>query len=525
MTKVNRSPKQFSADDTFTLYMGKAKYVFQSDIFAKMSKKCAKLIQQGIHQGTIMKAVRQDTFEAFIAACQLQPFKVSAANVYELLDLSIDWQVTSLEKFANDFIESKKDKLQPPPKIDYIELLINRVQQNIYDINDIRAVSAIINEALLDSRFSTLPPEVIFQVILSSDPHEIDQQLLIDFVLSMFDKKPSTAVPLTLFMNFDLMSGEQNDKVFFSKKMHEENLGFFVSWILSYTRNNSERELQESFSKFHQDFGDLYENMKKASRNSRNKLKKLHDQEIAEMEQTIAKQKEELEKLIEEAKEEDRQIEEDEKEHQAEIAKMKEELAKIEQVGEECNIEEPDTEGQIKSVVNEEIEKLKEDLNEQMEKVRTKNQTNCQKISDDLMKPIDEFKKVIDDMLVKSTEMTNSIDELNTSITEMKSSLTAKIVRDKLRCDKSIRDIENRFKLFENKNKSPWNLSADQIENSERFINALEVRLDQLCPIRGNQQCSPPQTPMAAMLARKDEEANLVDDSEIGTLPLSPTRK
>lgn len=523
MTEVRRSPKTFTSEDTFTLCMGNARYVFESDIFAKMSKKCAKLIRQGVHQATIMKKIRQDTFEAFIAACQLQPFKVSAANVYELLDLARDWQVSSLEKFANDFIESKKGKLQPPPAIDYIQVLKDRVNENIQDINDIRAVAAIINEALTDARFSTLPPEVIFHVILAADPHEIDQQLLVNFVFTMFDKKASTAVPLTLTMDFDMLSPEQRDKVFFSKKMHEENIDFFVAWALSAARNHSERELQETFSKFHQDFSELYDSLKKSNRNSRNKLKKAHEDEIAQMKEIIAKQREEIDQLILQAKEEDEQIKEDEIEHQEEIRKMNAELEKIESIASECNLNSPDSVSQVKSVVSDEVGKVKKDLKTQIENVRALNRSNCDKTFDDLMKPIDEYRKVIDDMLNKSGQMNESIEDLRKSITNLKATLTAKIVCDKLRCDKFIRDTDNRFELFDSK-PLIWNLQKQQVEGSEKFIISLEEKLDKLCPIRGNQQLNPPQTPMAALLSQKNDDLPIQQDEEFGAVPLSTNK-
>ncbi|OHT06782.1 hypothetical protein TRFO_05477 [Tritrichomonas foetus] len=521
MSKVHRSPKTFTPDNTFTLYMGKARYIFEGDIFAKMSKKCARLVRQGIHQGTIMKKIRQDTFEAFIAACQLQPFKVSAANAYELLDLAIDWMVPSLEKFANDFIKSKD--LPPPPPIDYLEVLKDHCNLKIQDINDIRAVAAIINKALVDARFASLPPEIIFQTILTADPHTIDQQLLVNFVLSMFDKKQSTAVPQTLQMDFDLLNNEQKDKVFFSKKMHEQNINFFVAWSLSAARNRAERDLQENYTKFHQDFGELYESLKKANRTSRNKLKKIHEQEIADMNALIAKQKKEIEDLIEQAREEDKRFDEDEYDHQEQLEKMREELQKIEEIGQECNLGSPGAASQVKAVVKEQINQLREDLDKQIQGVRDVNEQNLKKIFDELMHPIEEFRKVITDLFGKSDQMTDSIEDLKNTITTMKATLTAKIVRDKLRCDKFIRATDDRFKLF--KTKPPiWGLSPKQVEDSEQFILGLEERLDQLCPIRGNQQCSPPQTPMAMMMSRNNDPLNLEKDTEFATLPLSPTK-
>ena len=521
MSKVHRSPKTFSPENTFTLYMGKARYVFEGDIFMKMSKKCARLVRQGIHQGTIMKKIRQDTFEAFIAACQLQPFKVSAANAYELLDLAIDWMVPSLEKFANDFIKSKD--LPPPPPVDFIEVLKDHCSLKIQDINDIRAVANIINKAFTDARFGSLPPEVIFQTILTADPKTIDQNLLVTFILSMFDKKPSTAVPLTLQMNFDMLNNEQRDKVFFSKKMHEENINYFVSWSLSAARNRAERDLQESYTKFHQDFGELYDNLKKANRTSRTKLMKLHEQELNEMNNIIEKQKKEIEELMEQAREEDKRFEEDEYDHKEQLQKMLEELAKIEQIGQECNLGSGGAASQVKAVVKDQINQLRGDLDKQIQSVRDLNEANCKKIFDDLMRPIEEFRKVISDLFGKSDQMLQSIDELKGTVLQMKSTLTAKIVRDKIRCDKFIRDTDDRFKIFQS-DPPVWGLKPKQVEDSEKFILGLEERLDQLCPIRGNQQCSPPQTPMAMMMNRNNDSLNLEKDTEFTTLPLSPTR-
>ena len=81
----------------------------------------------------------------------------------------------------------------------------------------------------------------------------------------------------------------------------------------------------------------------------------------------------------------------------------------------------------------------------------------------------------------------NSVElNLAADIDNLKSILLAKIIRDKIRSDKYIRDSEHRFDLF-NDDIPSWNQTADQARKAEEFIVNLEAKLDKLCPIRGGQ--------------------------------------
>jgi len=67
---------------------------------------------------------------------------------------------------------------------------------------------------------------------------------------------------------------------------------------------------------------------------------------------------------------------------------------------------------------------------------------------------------------------------------EIKATIVAKVVRDQLRFDHFLRDVERRFSAFGG-GEALWGLRADQVREAERLIARVEEGVARACPIAG----------------------------------------
>ncbi|KAK8885165.1 hypothetical protein M9Y10_044294 [Tritrichomonas musculus] len=487
--------ESFVINQTFTLINGNHRYIFKGDLFAKMSKKCASLLDRGITEGRIMRKVDKDTFKAFVSACNLKPFQINSKNAYELLYLSSDWGISSLEKFANDYINSKN--IQPPDPIDYVQILVDKTSTNTTENEDILAVAANINDAMEDDRFMTLPPEVIFETLLSADPHEIDADKLLNFTMTLFDKKPSTGIPLTFLINFEKLAPEQRSKIFRSRKMHEIDLNYFIAWAFSEIRNRAAESTTELINRC---FNKIYkegEELKIRKKADKEQYRESHRDELAALTNQINEQRQELEELIQLFQkdfEEERQAEE---RRQETLRCNQEDVKEIETSGEDCNIAISGTANMVKNEVKDQISNLRTELNKELESVSHENESKCNDIINSLQSQIEEQANIITKLQKRTEDLKNVVDGTNADIREAKCALANKVVRDKLRHDDFIRENKRRFEIFSHpfSSQQEWEITPEDAENAERFIENLEADLQRLCPIRGNTKNSPPSSP------------------------------
>ena len=486
---------------TFTLVNGPYRHVFKGDLFAKMSKRCSSLLEQGITEGIIMRKLDKEVFDIFVSACQLKPFKITTKNAYELLNLSREWEIPSLEKFANDYINSKD--LNPPPPKDYVQILQDRVKENLADIDDIRSVAANINEAMDDDRFIAMPPEIIFQTILAADPHQVDAEKLLKFTMMMFDKKPSTGIPLTLLVDFEKMTPEQRSRVFGSRKMHEENVNYFVAWALSEIRDRNAAATKELVNRNNLRIAKLADAIGKARKADKYKYYEDHEEELNNITNQIQQQEKEIGELLELIKKDNEEEKELEEKRQSLLQANQEAIQEIEKDGEQCQISVAGTTAQVRAMVRNQIAFLREELERETRAVADDNDAKCDEVLEALKVPVKEQADNITRMLERTKHLGEVIEKTNRDIHNTKSLLTAKIVRDKLRFDEFIRDTDKRFEIF-NQSSQKWDLTSDEVEKSEKLIEGFEADMNKFCPIRGNSNYSPPTSPK--MITKKPEK-------------------
>lgn len=487
---------------TFSLWCNNKRMEFDAEIFAKMSRKCAQLIREGRTQGIIDRRVRLETLDAFVNACQLKAFKVTATNAFELKTLAIEWGVQSLENFVDNYINQKK--LDEPQNIDHLGILIDHLNHGIDDPNDIYAVANLINDALRDERFEKVAPEVIFKILIACDQKKVDdeesqannsehqildQQLLIDFTLNLL-KDPQTvssAIPLTLLIDFRLLTKEQRELLFHCKEMHEQNIGYFVAHSMSATRNKAEREIAQSESELLTDLYALRDQLKQQQRSNVSKLKKEQDESINDLKENLNKQQETIKDLQNTGVQFESTLDNDADEHEERFQKMKELLDQIDSYTSQRDSVATDKEALIKSQVQEQLAPVKKEINEKVKNLAIEDQQKTLDLENRLTKAVEDEKKRLRQLSARLDNTDEEADKTNEELSDIKATLAAKIVHDRLRFDKYLRNNENRFAAFAKTDTEPgvWDLEPEKVGQAEQFVIQIEDIVAQNCPIRG----------------------------------------
>lgn len=507
------SPQQISSDSatptsptryiqTFTVWCNNKRYDFQADLFAKMSKRCAELIREGRTQDVIERRIRTDVFETFVKACQLTPFKVVPSTAYELQTLAFEWGVTSLEKFVDDYIQEKG--IKPPPEVDYIAVLIDNLERGIEDPNNIIEVANIVNDALEDPRFEDIPPEIIFKVLITADQKKIenrsrvpaedeplpdhqtlDQNALINFTMRLFERNPSTAVPLTLLIDFDLLTKEQRDTIFQCKEMHELNIGYFIAHSMSATRNKAERELSQSEAQLLTDLNSLKEGLKQNQRASIERLKNEEDESITDLKNAFADHQARLNALKDKYNQYSQNLNDAKENEDRRFDQMKDNLESIDEMTSQRSTIAAEMNDRVGDEVANQMDKLKNDVNNQLRALAQEDADQCDKLEQSLKKRLDSEQGRIKQLRNKLNQTEANIKTANTNLSDVQATLAAKIVHDRLKYDQFLRNTESRFDVFE-QDGGVWDLSVAQVQKAEEFVQKLEEQIEQLCPIRGS---------------------------------------
>ena len=490
-TKISSS---YFSDMTFTLSNGGLSHEFKGDILAKMSKKVSNLLRQGITHKEILRQIEPDTFEAFVNACQLEPFKVTPKTAHELLALAQEWEIPSLEKFANEFIQQKK--LEPPQPVDYLQVLKTKAADRTYTNEDIKNVSSIINDAMESEDFTDLPPELIFQCLLYADPYEINAENLLNLTIELFDKKASSAVPLTTLIDFDIMNAEQRKKLILNEKMNTMNFSFFASQSLSHFRNHEKDTSSALQHRVGIRIAELAESADKARKKCEEEYEESHYPDMETLKRQIEKQENEIHELLEQLNAESSAFQEAEAKRLEQLGEFKDTVKSINDQGEESGLFVMNETEQTQKLISEHIDELRHEFEEKLNEAKAENDKECEEILEHTKQTVDEQSKHIDEIDTKFGDFKTNIDAMDVIVKSTRATLAAKIVRDKLRMDEFIRDNEHRFEIF-NDSEAHWELTPDDVKEAEANIDDFEAELNVLCPIRGNAQVSPPASPRA----------------------------
>ena len=436
---------------TYYLVRSVKRIGLKGDILAKMSKKVSNLLRQGITHKEILRQIEPDTFEAFVSACQLEPFKVTPKTAHELLALAQEWEIPSLEKFANEFIQSKK--LEAPQPVDYLQVLKTKAADRTYTNEDIKNVSSVINDAMESEDFTDLPPEIIFQCLLYADPYVIDPESLLSLTFDLLEKKASSAVPLTTFIDFEKMTPEQRKTLIRSEKMNTMNLSFFIAQSLSHFRNHEKDTSTALQHRVGIRIAELAESADKARRKCEEEYEESHIPDMDALKRQIERQDQEIQELLEQLNADSSAFQEAESKRQEQLGEFKDTVNSIHDQGEESGLFVMNETEQTRKLISEHIDSLRAEFEEKLNEAKAENDKECVDILEDTQKDVEGKSKAIDEIDTKFGDFKTNIDAMDVIVKSTRSTLAAKIIRDKLRMDDFIRDKESRI---ERSLLNPW---------------------------------------------------------------------
>ena len=470
-------------EDIFKLWCNNQIYELNATLFSQMSRRAESLIQNNIYEEEIGPRIRPESFQTFVAVCQLQPFAITSSTVFELEILARDWDVPALLKYCNEYIVSRN--LERPIDNDYVGQLLNHIENDIDDPSDIPLCANIINAALKDDRFVKVPPEILFQIILTAEPSTIDPRFMVDFVMRCFDYDPSTAVPLVLLCNFEYFSPEQIDRIFQSTEMHEQAIGYFISESISDTRNLVNKDLAileraqaNAISTLKQKFAD-------ESRNLPTPKKEEGRRVCRELTKRLQKQQEKINMLKNEIYQKNAEISKIHEEHIESIEVCNKEIAEVDHIKEK---EQEKIERETKKTIEKtmkEIQALQNDINDRFISLQQANTKTYAKIKDSIRTPLHGYRGQLAASKSEAGTLENQLKETIKKVSNLQAVTAAKILHDRLAHSEAVRRTEKKYSLFEGED-SLWGLLPEQVDEATRFIQSIERKIDEDCPFRND---------------------------------------
>jgi hypothetical protein len=464
---------------TFALWHDSKRYDLPGELFSRLSKRGARSMKQGESYGFISTRARDEAVESFISACKLEPYKVRPSIAFELLSLSEEWEVPTLQRFISDYIQSKA--LDTRLRADPLGTLLLHLEMGVSDPADLYQVAEIVNDILQDDRLLLVPPELIFKIILAADTKTLDQQLLIDFTLALLYENPSAAVPLTLLLDFGRLDEDQTEAVFLTREMHRMNLNFFTAWALSYGRNKAETELLQFRLRELNEIAMMKDLLNRGQDDQVLQAESRHRDEFGRLQRIAVDQQLELDRLMEEITTQEKEQEQTETEHRRRISGM---IAKIEEMSKnrtECSAATDGEDEHIRGEVREQIDKLHAEFSANLGEVLDHAAKHLNRVKGEEKSGMDPVVDGVRDMEAKFTAYEKTIGSLNDSIQEGKGVLAVKMLRDQLRFDKYVRTTKEKLRVFK-KGEPIWNIDGRQAKMANKLLSDLQKSIEDVCP-------------------------------------------
>ncbi|OHT11455.1 hypothetical protein TRFO_19090 [Tritrichomonas foetus] len=471
------------APQEFTLIVNGEPCKFKVRTFAKVSKKAGQLIRNGIYEARIDEELSEEAATAFIAACNLKQFKVTSTNAFELLDLSVDWKITNLEKFVSSYVATKG--LQRPEKADntdYLELFIEKMQRRELKPEDYQNVAKKFDKYLDDDRLLNIHILPLFRIILTAEYSGINDEKLINLVIKLIQKKPHAAVPLLLRINYEKLTKEQDNIIFDTPEVHDQNFSFFITSSCSAARNKITRlldGLEEAISK---QLNDANDESKKRRQEDHQELDAQYRTQIDELRAIADAQKKQIDDL---------------KRYRERTIKRRQDVADDFADKEDEFVEQRDKVGedmlrrkeqidiirkQIANEISKQVGRVRERVVDQLGDVREADQDRRDGGAQARQDHYDSLKRNVDRMKKNCQMLKAAVKGAGDETDYTKATLAAKMVKDFMRFDNFIRRTEKRFKIFDEK--PILKLTGAEVKKAEEDLTVVEKRIDKICPIR-----------------------------------------
>lgn len=478
----------------FTLVVNDTPYQFKAKTFAKVSKKAGQLLKNGITEDSITTNASEESIAAFIAACNLQQFKVTSTNAFELLDLAVLYKIVNLEKFVRNYITTK-DLKRPggEDETDYLQIFIDKMNQNIAEDpekefksaltpEDYENVASRINVYIDDPRLFEIKLVPMYRLILYTDYTALDHKKLNAFVLRLLQEKPETAVPLLLRIDFSQLTNEQDDQIFATDAVHTDNSNFFTASTLSADRNHQTRTLNATEKELEKLMNEADTDFANQRRDQTDELEHEYVEQYNKLKELADAQKEQIKKLKEYQRATNQQSEQVVSHFKGASSGLTEAIAKTKESFEERKRQNDALREKVQQEIEKQVGELREHTLADIEGVKAESQEVRNAAVEKRNQTFASLGRNVDRMEKNCAALDDAVKISNKETDELKSALAAKMIRDFMRFDNFIRRNGKRFQIFNDKD--IWGLNAKDVEEAEEFLKGVDKRIDKICPIR-----------------------------------------
>ena len=471
----HNKPKEFS------LWCNEKNHKFNTDTFARVSKKCASLVHANDYQGAITHPVSPEAFNAFSLACHLKPFKVTLTNAFELLDLAQEWGIPSLENFVGKYIHQKGLKRQEED--DHLAKLLAKAEDVKSDIsNEVAGIARNFNEFLIDERLARVHPEHLFKILMQAENRRINMQLLIDFVMKLIENEPEKAVPLCLRLDFDKVSEHQNEEIFQCREMHEQAMGYFIAEALSTLRNKAQDELTNVEQRYIKEIQDIKDTLTKQRNEQLDAVNEEFEKETKEIEDLIKKQQKQIDQLRQLRDKHRKMAKEEEARFEETMNGFKDDLEKQLEIKDNLQKLEEARRAKIRKLVSEMVVPIQNTVSQRCDEITRDDNHRRDLFQKDIFEWRERYLHNYEEIKAQINKIDLDIQYIQKRVSETRGTIAAKIITDQLRHDSFLRRIEKRFEVF-NTEPGFWNLTPEQVEESEVIVKKLENRVRSSCPL------------------------------------------
>lgn len=475
-----RTSHKSKARPGYIISLGVKNYNVSPEIFLKMSSKFQRIYKEDPNEYQVIETIRPEDFDIFIDACQLRNFSIEKKNAFQVLDIAKSWGVPSLEKYINTYIE--KNKLVRKEVDDYVGILCQHIEDNTDCYTDWSNVAQILQEVLDDPRLLEVPPEVFTRVLSIADKAGFDilkenKVKLIEYTMKVIDLHPENAIPIIMRLDFSEMTDEQLSKVYNLKKLHDQNVGFFLESAVSALHNKTEFAFEKSNYLNEQVVASALIDHQKKLNDDLTEMNNLFDRDVEEIVDEIDRQQDIIDELKEHLDAHVKKLNLAEK-------KVKERLLILSD--EEAEKIRQDTLDTITKMTEEINDKLAEHLNGLHE--QSKNGSNIAnefftRCARESINDIDVSKNALEELITFGEQIRVHEQTVMEDVDNLKALIAAKIVRDRLRFDQFLRKTTGKFVAFD-KDPKPYGVSTSMVSEADKKLAIMEKKLDEICPLR-----------------------------------------
>ncbi|OHT16624.1 hypothetical protein TRFO_13041 [Tritrichomonas foetus] len=475
------------SSQVFTLTINGRNEELNCRAFTKLSRRAKEIVtKENQYSFIIDRAIPEDVAAAFIAACRVEQFKVTVDVATDLLYLSNEWMIDTLESFVVKFMKSKNMNTNIElPNSDYLGMLIEQSEDHsasefLYD-----QVGKRLNKYFDDERLLDLNVEALFRVVVISDlDYDMDQEKYRNFVFKLLKYNVYSAVPLILQLNLHALTHPQNRNIYETPEIHDQNMTYFLTIAMSALRNKSEKERVRFVKAIQKGIESLQTDLRNQRHKDAHDLHDDHKKRLTHLKTVAAEQKRQLDEIKEYREEQMKRHDEECLNFTKSADELREMMTKQKR---DLNARIKAME-QLKNEVKDEIDrnlhglrnKIAKDLKDAAKEADKRHATINEALKepfDGLQANVDEAKKLIDDLEAQVNDSVNDAKDKQTV-------LATKMMRDFMRLDGFVRRTGKRFQLFSDMD--VWGVKPEEVKEVETYLGKLERSIDKLCPIRHN---------------------------------------